>query len=96
MTNPTTHIQPEWHYNEELSLPGHHLVYRKLNGRNYLIANVCGYPATEEQNKEHARLIMAAPELLEALRAVTEISEDSNNFHILEQVRAAIAKAEGK
>lgn len=57
------------------------------------------------ESEANARLIAAAPELLEALRAVThqaakEIDQSAthdglNNCKLLTQARAAIAKAEG-
>jgi hypothetical protein len=48
----------------------------------------------------NARLIAAAPELLEALRNITECAEaglDGANMDLwIDQARAAIAKAEGR
>lgn len=47
----------------------------------------------------NARLIAAAPDLLESLRALVEVASEcipETAGHELEQARAAIAKAEGK
>ena len=57
--------------------------------------------ATKDEAQANARLIAAAPDLLEALRATEEhfggpyigLLESDPDYAILEQVRAAIAKA---
>ena len=48
--------------------------------------------------RDHARLIAAAPDLLEALRAIHEWQAGSEVLpvDIWQQMRAAIAKAEGR
>ena len=52
---------------------------------------------TEEAQKANARLIAAAPDLLEALRIITAIAATLPGTHGLavDNARAAIAKAEG-
>ena len=47
----------------------------------------------ERFNEANARLIAAAPELLQALKACWDLGIDE---HLVPMVRAAIAKAEGK
>lgn len=65
-----------------------------------------GQPLPRAEQEANARLIAVAPELLEACREWLEwgievfqkeqMSEDSPHGQILVQVRAAIAKAEGR
>lgn len=43
----------------------------------------------------NARLIASAPDLLEALKSVVEEYQDGYGLNYIDQVRAAIAKAEG-
>ena len=47
---------------------------------------------TSDEVRAHARLIAAAPELLEALQALLEDQRDAS-LPVLEKARAAIAKA---
>ncbi len=51
---------------------------------------------TLEQGRKNACLIAAAPELLEALKAVMDEWRDGYGLNCVEQVRAAISKAEGR
>lgn len=61
----------------------------------------CGPTEKQEQQEANARLIAAAPELLEALQHIEEYwNRDSNEqamtdalWHIIETAQAAIAKA---
>ena len=52
--------------------------------------------ATQIDSEANARLIAAAPELLEALKAVMSEWRDGYGLNCVEQLRAAIAKAEGR
>lgn len=71
------------------------------NGR-YLIAETAGSPAylgraSAERDAANARLLAAAPELLEALNAVEgayQCGADLNT--VMDQVKSAIAKANGE
>lgn len=54
-------------------------------------------PATQMPSEANARLIAAAPELLEALEAVIGCYQCGNDLRIvMDQVRVAIAKATGE
>ncbi len=66
------------------------------------IADCRSISFTNEENKQHARLIAAAPELLEALKGLLEnapahkgIKKDFSYILYLEAARTAITKAEG-
>jgi hypothetical protein len=50
----------------------------------------------EVRDEANARLIAAAPDLLEALKNLVAFLDDQDNFKFTEEARAAIAKAEGK
>jgi len=79
---------------------------------DFVIADVYAFkkgeagPRTDEEGEANARLIAAAPDLLEALKAnLTALDEIRDMFaahdmpgltDLIEQTTAAIAKAEGK
>ena len=67
---------------------------RDSEGESYKIALVNNY------NRANARLIAAAPELYEALKAMLFKAEHGNgleaHYKVNEAARAALAKAEGK
>lgn len=50
----------------------------------------------EAEVKANARLIAAAPDLLEACKVLVELFPESEQIRGMESVRAAIAKAEGR
>ena len=60
---------------------------------------ICGmrFPFDSEQNQANARLIAAAPELLEALEKIAQINpyDTSSMGYVVGLARAAIAKATG-
>lgn len=84
--------------------PGHSVVFiRTADGSNIATTNCCHYwQEFTEQALANARLIAAAPEMLEALEeAVGCLSEYENEMlapgvRILDGARAAIAKARGQ
>lgn len=53
------------------------------------------YAVLGPEDWANARLIAAAPEMLEALKAVIKEYREGYGLNCVEQVRAAIAKAEG-
>jgi len=59
-----------------------------------LVAIVGNSDETEDRQKEHARLIAAAPDLLEACK--TALYGGGTIAEAAEKCRAAIAKAEGR
>lgn len=64
------------------------------NAHGLIVANV----NADSRQEANARLIAAAPELLEALRGVVAMQYSKPSFLAasMEQARAAIAKAEGR
>ncbi|MGE3840082.1 MAG: hypothetical protein AB7I50_00700 [Vicinamibacterales bacterium] len=61
------------------------------------VVDVSGYsPCDRESTDRHAHLIAAAPEMLEALRAVTKLDGTSADHDAWAKAHAAIAKAEGR
>lgn len=64
-------------------------------GRLYKIANVLLGFSTEE-SKANARLIAAAPELLEALESIRDLPAHPMRKRAVEIATAAIAKATGE
>jgi len=82
--------------------PWHHGGYEIQDDKGALICNLSGW-RSEQQTLANARLIAAAPELLEALQAFDNAAKESTtiitfagrSLKLLTQARAAIAKAEG-
>jgi hypothetical protein len=67
--------------------------------RNALIPNqvlALVFGGTEESCEKRARLIAAAPDLLEALLEVQEYVHNFGESHLTDKVNAAIAKARGE
>jgi hypothetical protein len=95
MTN-ATHTPGPWHINEELSKRATYLVFSG-DGNGYLVANVGNYHTDDKECEANARLIAAAPDLLEALRFIADdIAEGVKAKGSWERLaRAAIAKATG-
>lgn len=59
---------------------------------NYVPRN--GYVIPDEETAEaNARLISAAPKMLEALQKITQSHPDGNPMHLIQIARAAISKA---
>ncbi len=69
-------------------------------GCRYKVANVmtpdyvCVHPREAEETRANARLIAAAPDLLEALKAVVRVADRKTDE--FDAARAAIKKAEGQ
>jgi hypothetical protein len=72
-----------------------------LGGR-YKVANVLTpvyadvHPREADETRANARLIAAAPDLLEALKSLVEDTTRYIPSRLWDEARAAIAKAEGK
>lgn len=68
------------------------------------VVDICEFPVSDydEQNEANARLIAAAPDMLEALEAIVKSLADQDDEGMIEHAqqmidaRAAIAKAKGK
>ena len=69
-------------------------VEAKINGALIQEVAWCGATLKDEQ-EDNARLIAAAPELLEVLQVIAADSRWTSGEPLLMQVRAAIAKATG-
>ncbi len=67
----------------------------RRDGDSVAVASDIINPETEQPSKEIADLLCAAPELLEALGAIVAF-DTPLPCGLLQQARAAIAKAEGK
>ena len=102
----TQHTKGQWSIlPEECDKPYIRIRGNRLGGR-YKIANVVtpiydgGGSQEAEETRANARLIAAAPELLEALQAALEALRGSAGFDEInnakKQVKAAIAKATGE
>lgn len=97
----SAHTQGPWVQCDQFG-PTSHGTCAKAISDNYLVASCTGYYG-REQGQANARLIAAAPELLEALiRLEAELVEDKygecyepSPFENLALARAAIAKATG-
>lgn len=74
--------------------------YDGLGDTNVIIGSASGYPKSgfypdDETALANARLIVAAPDLLEVLQVIAADSRWISGEPLLMQVRAAIAKATG-
>lgn len=70
--------------------------YRTKKGKRYTLAHV--YDGETANMEANARLIAAAPELLDALEGVLQVDCDSEDWHqdeAWERAKNAIAKAKG-
>lgn len=79
-----------WHY-QEISDEYTHIVRGPTN--EFITQLLQDRSGKAEAN---ARLIAAAPELLEALKAIESCLSPDDNDYAAQKVRAAIAKAEGR
>ena len=62
-----------------------------------IVSNQFWWDMTDDEAKANARLIAAAPELLDALEGLLGLAERDGWLHIaVNQARAAIAKAKGE
>jgi len=75
-----------------ITFKGYHQIACAQGGR------VCQVVPFKDEYKANARLIAAAPDLLEALKSMCEgfSALKDSDFPALAKARAAIAKAEGK
>jgi len=95
-------------HNGSYSPPRFEISGRAGDGREYGFAEVSAWPLHAGEAEANARLIAAAPEMLEALKTLTPIASDQH-AHItsdcggncpdliaIKQARAAIARARGE
>ena len=98
MSDKTKHTPGPWRTKRE----GFSTVYVEARIDGGLIQEVAACGPTEagrDQQEANARLIAAAPELLEALRGIMKLDEDlcsEGSIEALDKARAAIAKATGE
>ncbi len=98
MSDKTKHTPGPWRTKRE----GFSTVYVEARIDGGLIQEVAACGPTEaglEQQEANARLIAAAPELLEALRGIMKLDEDlcsEGAIEALDKASAAIAKATGE
>lgn len=101
------HTPGPWsiHWGTAQSGSGHHIVDSSDMGELSRIATVLFHDDTDGETAANAHLVAAAPDLLEALQSAHEVLLVSYPLHsidmdrrgaILEQARAAIAKATGE
>lgn len=95
-----THTPGPWNYRpEKLHDDVHHVAGRGPEvavGLRFTIHVPANGPTRDEEAEATARLIAAAPEMLEALRAFADEAERESAFPSeVAAARAAIAKAEG-
>jgi hypothetical protein len=69
------HTPGPWRHSDKTSIPGNEMVYAP---DNYLVANVGAYKRANEENQANARLIAAAPRVLEALELMVSWAERHN------------------
>lgn len=108
----TKHTQGPWKFFPALTASENHKGFRVVGGRAaWLLADVVPLDAAGKEGEANARLIAAAPELLEALRNAVALA-DRNRANaeaegatvartaemqaVYDACVAAIAKAEGK
>lgn len=74
-------------------------VVADVDGQQIVVAECSGHGRYADESLDDARLIAAAPELLEALQSIMKAIESRNYFaaetHAQNIARAAIAKATG-
>ncbi len=105
MTTTHTHTQGPWHVGAG---NGEGSIFAE-NGRTRLeIGGTTLYPIArmgkgwnEEEDEANARLIAAAPEMLEALREMLSMFVDHEQYdedsaQVISQTRQVLAKAEGR
>lgn len=88
MTN-TKHTPGPWYIEEQHPKFGGYFIHHNADETQDSDDVVC----SDVTNEANARLIVAAPELLEALEMVSSFNWKNNRTHLLEIVNAAIAKA---
>jgi hypothetical protein len=97
----TTHTLGNWAYTTQDDWDGAHVADK--HGRIIAECQGCDIPGAHgevgtDEAKANARLIAAAPEMLEALKAIVVLAKDHGRMNLPQcagMARAAIAKAEG-
>ena len=81
----TQHTNGPWRCKEQW---GYYKIYSRIEG----VSVVHGI---DPKAKANARLISAAPDMFQALQAIVDAFGDQNSL-LIDQCKAALAKAEGK
>jgi hypothetical protein len=94
MTTTHTHTSGAWYAVKLDASPDHAWA---IDSELVEIARLSEWPDHQAEAEANARLIAAAPELLEALKGLLEVTEENyDNRHEVEAALHAIAKAEGR
>jgi hypothetical protein len=88
----SAHTPGPWNFYPLLSGSENHKGYR-IQDRNGWIADCSPRDEDGKEGGANARLICAAPDLLEALQSMISVTPGTNEPRCVERARAAIAKA---
>ena len=95
-----SHTPGPWMIEGESGNPGEAEVITSTGRTICWTANTCEYDADEEvitaEDRANARLIAAAPELLELVRTARVVVESAGHMDLSVRMWNAIAKAEGR
>lgn len=92
MTKPTP---GPWSFNAKLSASENHRGFTIRSDAGWVLADVIPVDEGGVEGKANARLIAAAPDLLEAVRGLLDALPSATTHPAIAAARAAIAKATG-